>query len=246
MLVKTTRENTIYPLSSKNLTQSGLPILRKTLAAVCVLAVTLTSSCVAPLPVAKAKPSEELAQKADTYKNPHPVGTYAHFKARKDYLKTSSSYKNYNLLEKTTPDNSRIVVSLSTQRAQLMNGDEVAIDYAVSTGTANFPTPAGEYKVREMIEDKRSNQYGKIYDAEGKVVKSDAEMPQDEELIPEGGKYLGAAMPYWMRLTWSGVGMHVGNVPRYPASHACIRGQSHVMPIIFSKVKLLTPVSIVD
>lgn len=30
-------------------------------------------------------------------------------------------------------------------------------------------------------------------------------------------------MPYFMRLTWSGIGMHVGDVYRSPASHGCIR-----------------------
>lgn len=214
----------------------------KLAALVSLSAAFLTTSCVAPIPVRPVQP----VQQPNVYQNPYPVGTYEHFRARQDYRQTTENYKDYEVLERTNPDNSRIVVSLTTQRAQLMNGDEVAIDYAVSTGTANYPTPAGEYKVREMIEDKRSNQYGKIYDAEGNVVKSSATMPNDQGEIPEGGKYVGAAMPYWMRLTWSGIGMHVGNVPRYPASHACIRGQSHVMPIIYSKVKLLTPVTIVD
>lgn len=30
-------------------------------------------------------------------------------------------------------------------------------------------------------------------------------------------------MPYFMRLTWCGVGMHVGDIYRSPASHGCIR-----------------------
>lgn len=30
-------------------------------------------------------------------------------------------------------------------------------------------------------------------------------------------------MPYFMRLTWGGIGMHVGDVYRTPASHGCIR-----------------------
>ena len=30
-------------------------------------------------------------------------------------------------------------------------------------------------------------------------------------------------MPYFMRLTWGGIGMHVGDVYRFPASHGCIR-----------------------
>lgn len=30
-------------------------------------------------------------------------------------------------------------------------------------------------------------------------------------------------MPYFMRLTWCGVGLHVGDIYRRPASHGCIR-----------------------
>lgn len=30
-------------------------------------------------------------------------------------------------------------------------------------------------------------------------------------------------MPYFMRLTWSGIGLHVGDIYRSPASHGCIR-----------------------
>ena len=30
-------------------------------------------------------------------------------------------------------------------------------------------------------------------------------------------------MPYMQRITWSGVAMHAGKLPGYPASHGCIR-----------------------
>ncbi|BDS07931.1 hypothetical protein NT6N_29710 [Oceaniferula spumae] len=198
------------------------------------IALLITSCGAPPEPPPPVEPPK--------FQNPYPVGTYAHFKAEPNYPKTSRSYRNEEVLARTNPDNSRIVVSLAMQRAFLMNGDEVALDYPVSTGTSTYPTPPGEYKIREMIVDKRSNQYGKIYDAEGNVINSDASMPGDE--VPEGGKFVGASMPYWMRLTWSGIGMHVGHVPRYPASHACIRGQSHIVPIVYSKVKILTPVTL--
>ncbi|MGJ8697451.1 MAG: L,D-transpeptidase family protein [Verrucomicrobiaceae bacterium] len=123
-----------------------------------------------------------------------------------------------------------------------MNGDEVALDYPVSTGRTSHPTPPGNYSILEMIVDKRSNLYGKVYDASGNVVNSNAD--SRSATIPPGGQFLGAAMPYWMRLTWSGIGMHVGDVPRYPASHACIRGQSDVVPAVFAKVRVGTPVTI--
>jgi chemotaxis protein histidine kinase CheA len=35
--------------------------------------------------------------------------------------------------------------------------------------------------------------------------------------------YSGAPMPYMQRITWSGIALHLGVVPGYPASHGCIR-----------------------
>jgi L,D-transpeptidase catalytic domain len=41
--------------------------------------------------------------------------------------------------------------------------------------------------------------------------------------------YSGAPMPYMQRITWSGVALHAGVLPGYPASHGCIR-----MPMAFA------------
>ena len=41
--------------------------------------------------------------------------------------------------------------------------------------------------------------------------------------------YSGAPMPFMQRITWSGVAMHAGVLPGYPASHGCIR-----MPVAFA------------
>ena len=173
--------------------------------------------------------------------NPFPPGTYDHFKAEPDYPKTMKVWKHDQLLESTNADNSRLVVSLPIQRAFLMKGDEVVIDYPVSSGKEEKPTPPGNYKILEKLSDKASNTYGKVYDAEGNQV--DGETPA---AVPEGGKFVGAPMPFWMRLTWDGVGHHIGVIPRSrnPVSHACIRGPRAVMPIVYGKVKIGTPVSV--
>ena len=39
----------------------------------------------------------------------------------------------------------------------------------------------------------------------------------------ESSIYKGAQMPYMQRLTWSGIAMHAGDLPGYPASGGCIR-----------------------
>jgi lipoprotein-anchoring transpeptidase ErfK/SrfK len=173
--------------------------------------------------------------------NPFPPGTYDHFKAEADYPKTMKVWKNDQLLSQTTADNSRIVISLSKQRGFFMKGDEVVMDYPVSSGVPSRPTPPGDYKILEKQVDKASNNYGKVFDIEGNQV--DGETPAQ---VPEGGKFVGSPMPYWMRLTWDGVGHHIGPLPRSrrPASHACVRGPRAVIPIVYGKVKLGTPVSV--
>jgi L,D-transpeptidase catalytic domain len=39
----------------------------------------------------------------------------------------------------------------------------------------------------------------------------------------ESSIYKGAQMPHMQRLTWTGIAMHAGNLPGYPASAGCVR-----------------------
>jgi len=180
------------------------------------------------------QPEQTLSKTDEKYKNPFEPGTYDHFKAEKDYPKTHSVWKNVQLLPETNSSNSWVKIDLKTQRGMLMNGDQVVMDYPICSGIKSRPTPKGDFKVLEKIVDKSSNLYGKIYDAEGNLVNGDADANKDT--IPEGGKFVGAPMKYWMRLTNDGVGHHIGPIRRYPASHACIRGPSGTMPTVYSKM----------
>jgi hypothetical protein len=174
--------------------------------------------------------------------NPYPAGTYDHFKAEPTYPKTHDVWKNEELLSSTGPENSHIKIDLATQRGMLMNGEEVVMDYPICSGTKSRPTPKGTFYILEKVVDKSSNRYGRIYDASGDCVNSDADAMTDT--IPEGGRFKGASMHYWMRLTNDGVGHHIGPVRRVPSSHACVRGPSKTIPIVYSKVKPGTRVDI--
>jgi len=176
--------------------------------------------------------------------NPFQPGTYAHFRAQKGYPRNYGIWRNQEVLDRTNGSNSSIRIDLSDQRGYLMNGHELAMDYPISSGTSAHPTPTGSFKVLEKIpSNKRSATYGRIYDAEGKLVKSNADSRRDA--IPEGGKFVGASMPYWMRITWDGIGMHRGRVPRHPASHGCIRTYSKAVATVYEKVSIGTPVTVV-
>ena len=202
--------------------------VRTTAKIIAAFATLLFANC------ANQKPAP-VATQDGKFVNPYPAGTYDHFKAEPTYPKTYSVWKDEKLLNQTNPENSSIKVSLEKQRGFLMNGEEVVMDYPICSGIPSRPTPVGTFYILEKTVDKRSNKYGRTYNAAGEVVNGDADSTTDT--IPEGGKFEGASMRYWMRLTNDGVGHHIGPVKRRPASHACIRGPSATMPVVYSKVK---------
>ncbi|MDX1680287.1 MAG: L,D-transpeptidase family protein [Akkermansiaceae bacterium] len=169
-----------------------------------------------------------------TKPKPKP-GTHAHFMEREDYPKTSLHWKNVQMLDQVTPESTYVFINLKTQRGFLMSDEEVIIDYPICSGRKSHPTPKGVFKILEKKKEKSSNRYGRIYDAEGNLVNGDADIRTDE--VPEGGKFVGASMPYWMRMTWEGIGHHVGPTKRVPVSHGCVRGPKSIIPLVYARVE---------
>jgi hypothetical protein len=85
------------------------------------------------------------------------------------------------------------IVSLKSQRGALYANGQLVAHTPISSGTASHPTPTGVFSVIQKNRHHRSNIYS------------------------------GAPMPYMQRLTWSGIALHQGQLPGYPASHGCIR-----------------------
>jgi len=63
---------------------------------------------------------------------------------------------------------------------------------------------------------------------------------------PPGAKFAGAPMPFFMRLTNTGVGMHQGFLPGVPDSHGCIRMPEKMVKIYWDNAPLGTPVTVVN
>jgi len=92
-----------------------------------------------------------------------------------------------------------LLVSLPLQTMHVYRNGILVGRTSISSGTKSHPTPAGVFTILEKKQTHRSK------------------------------KYDNAPMPNMQRLTWSGIAMHSGNLPGYPASHGCIR-----MPYDFS------------
>src|SRR5262249_32930344 len=87
----------------------------------------------------------------------------------------------------------QIVISIADQRISLYGNGELIARSSVSTGVESHPTPLGVFSIIGKQRWHRSNIYS------------------------------SAPMPYIQRITWSGIALHAGDLPGYPASHGCIR-----------------------
>jgi L,D-transpeptidase catalytic domain len=92
-----------------------------------------------------------------------------------------------------------IAISIQSQRLRIYDANGFFAETPISTGMPGHPTPMGVFSVIQKHKWHHSNIYS------------------------------GAPMPYMQRITWSGVAMHAGVLPGYPASHGCIR-----MPLAFA------------
>jgi lipoprotein-anchoring transpeptidase ErfK/SrfK len=151
---------------------------------------------------------------------------------------------NQSLLKQITPDAVHVVVSLPKQRAYLMTGEQIVIDSPISSGKRGHTSPTGHFSVLEKDPNHHSSLYGDFVDGYGRIVRAGVSAKIDA--APSGTRFAGATMKWFMRLTDEGVGMHVGILPGYPASHGCIRMPVDGAKLFYDHVKIGTPVEVGD
>ena len=93
-----------------------------------------------------------------------------------------------------------IAISINQQKVKVYDANGFFAESPVSTGMKGHATPMGVFSIIQKHKMHHSNIYS------------------------------GAPMPFMQRITWSGVAMHAGVLPGYPASHGCIR-----MPMAFAQ-----------
>ena len=133
-----------------------------------------------------------------------------------------------------------VEIDLSQQAAYLIQGRQVVLESPISSGRAGHLTETGSFKIIEKERNHFSTMYGKIVDASGQTVVSDADADMK---VPRGGKFIPAPMRYFMRFH-SATGMHAGYLPGYAASHGCVRMPEQLAIEFFNAVQVGTPVRV--
>src|SRR4030081_681575 len=100
------------------------------------------------------------------------------------------------------------IVSLNNQRITVYDADGWILRAPVSSGQKGRETPAGIFSVIQ----KEAEHYSNLYD--------------------------DAYMPHMQRITWSGIALHGGPLPGYPASHGCVRMPFDFAARLFDATKL--------
>jgi hypothetical protein len=100
------------------------------------------------------------------------------------------------------------IVSLGNQRVTVYDADGWILRAPVSSGQKGRETPAGIFSVIQ----KEAEHYSNLYD--------------------------DAYMPHMQRITWSGIALHGGPLPGYPASHGCVRMPYDFAERLFEMTKL--------
>ena len=164
--------------------------------------------------------------------------THSSFTKKYSY-KSFKIFEDKKLLKKANSKNTKIVIDISEQRIKLYVNNKVAIDSPATTGKRYKRTPKGTFKITEKIKNKRSTIFGKIYKGKKCVYKGDRRKYKGR------GKYVGASLKNWMRLTSSGIGIHGSSyIHRVPHSNGCIRVPYKVVSKIFKSIKKGTKVKI--
>ena len=114
--------------------------------------------------------------------------------------------------------NKEIVVDLYQQKAYALQDGDIVFEGIISSGMKGRDTPEGDYTILEKKRMHHSNLWPK----------------------PNGG----AKMPYMLRLTNTGIAMHLGNVSRRAASHGCIRMQNKFAQKLYRWAKVGTVVHV--
>jgi lipoprotein-anchoring transpeptidase ErfK/SrfK len=116
------------------------------------------------------------------------------------------------------PTTARITISVSIalQRLYVYRGNELVAVSTVSTGKPGKRTPLGDFTILQKARWHRSNLYS------------------------------NAPMPFMQRLTWTGIAIHAGHLPGYPASHGCIRVPLSFAQALFGMTSLGEAVSVGD
>lgn len=160
--------------------------------------------------------------------------SHAQFVASSQY-RMSRDFWRGPALSMHDPANSYVEILLAVQRGRLSIRNQVAMDFPICAGEGGEnETPRGSFRISQKVRDYQSNLYGSFVDSSGRVVRSGA---CSRDKAPEGARFRGASMPYWMRFNGA-VGMHVGRVYRYGASHGCVRVPVEACSILFSKLAI--------
>jgi L,D-transpeptidase catalytic domain len=134
--------------------------------------------------------------------------SFAALMAANDLTDAASLRKEQLVESRPVGEPTMAVVSLRDQQITVYDAQGRVMRAPVSSGQKGRETPAGIFTVLQKEAEHYSNMYDDAY------------------------------MPHMQRLTWTGIALHGGPLPGYPASHGCIRMPYDFAERLFNATRL--------
>jgi lipoprotein-anchoring transpeptidase ErfK/SrfK len=170
--------------------------------------------------------TQAFAQFGFGYEQPRPIKRAEPNKVRTTNVNTRAGATTTKSANKNKPEASASVaktegplvlsISLRRQRIAVYDANGLVTEAPISSGRIGYSTPTGVFSILQ----KNRVHFSNLYDS--------------------------APMPNMQRITWSGVALHAGQLPGYPASHGCIRLPHAFSKRLFEMTKLGTRVIVTN
>ncbi|HEY3663504.1 MAG TPA: L,D-transpeptidase [Chthoniobacterales bacterium] len=144
----------------------------------------------------------------------------------------------------TAKGEARILIDLTKQQAFFYRGETLIGRTNISSGRKEYETPPGKYRVVQKDINHVSSEFGEyVARNTGAVLRRDVDLNNTPP--PKGSQFVGAKMPYFLRFR-GGYGMHAGFVPRFRASHGCVRMPIRMAKHFFEAAEIGTRVEVIE
>jgi len=147
-------------------------------------------------------------------------------------------------LEKLNPETVYLLISLTKQRAYLMDGHQIVIDTPVSSGTNERATPVGRFRISQKSLEFKLPYYGDYLDSKKQKVRSGIDTRFD--FAPSGTHFISRSKQYFLQFDEQNqLGIYGEKLPGCQSTNGDVRLPHAAAINIFKAMKIGDLVEIV-
>ncbi|MGF1657513.1 MAG: L,D-transpeptidase [Verrucomicrobiales bacterium] len=148
------------------------------------------------------------------------------------------------LLEELAPGDAHLVISLSRQRAYLLQGEQLIIDSPISSGRLGAETPLGDFRVHRKAASATNPRYGAFYDGQRRVLRHSVSEVLDS--MPARTSFRPTEVEFLVGVQDGLFAIYGADLPGYAASDRDIWLPAEIAKLIYYKLRLGSHIRVIE